>query len=458
MEVSLYNTLTRKKEILEPIKPGKVGLYTCGPTVYSRAHIGNFRTFIFEDVLKRVLQIVGYNVDHVMNITDVDDKTIKKAINEDKSLVEITSKYTSEFMEDLETLKILPADHFPKATDHIQEMIDMIQLLIQKDFAYVTDDGSVFFSIDTYADYGKLANIDMQGQKQSDRVAADEYTKDNPQDFALWKSWKEEDGDVTWDSPWGKGRPGWHIECSAMSIKYLGEHFDIHCGGIDNIFPHHENEIAQSCTGLSTDFVNIWMHSEHLILSDEKMSKSLGNIQTVPELITEGHTAEVLRYALISSHYRSKLTFSNKKLEYAKKAINRINDVYDNLCKFSTSGDVLPPNYDEFISALTDDLNTPKAIGILFNYVRDLNRELDKNELSETAAGSGIKFIETADKLFSFLQEKIDLPKDIAELVNKREKARRKKDWSLSDQIREELKEKGWIVEDTTEGSKCYNI
>ncbi len=456
MEVTLYNTLTRKKEILEPIKPGKIGLYTCGPTVYSRAHIGNFRTFLFEDILKRVLQMVGYNVDHVMNITDVDDKTIKKAINEDKPLVEITSKYTLEFMEDLATLNILPADHFPKATDHIQEMIDMIQLLIQKDFAYVTDDGSVFFSIDTYADYGKLANIDMQGQKQSDRVAADEYTKDNPQDFALWKSWKKVDGNVAWDSPWGKGRPGWHIECSVMSTKFLGDHFDIHCGGIDNIFPHHENEIAQSCTALNTNFVNIWMHSEHLILSDEKMSKSLGNIQTVPELIAEGHKIEVLRYVLISSHYRSKLTFSNNKLEDAKKAVNRINDVYENLCKIAVSGEVLPPNYDEFISALTDDLNTPQALGVLFNYIRDLNRELDKNELSEAAAGAGIKFIEAADKIFSILQEKIALPDEIAELVKKREEARRKKDWSLSDRIREELKEKGWIVEDMPEGSKCY--
>ena len=457
MEIRFYNTLTRKKEIFKPINKGKVSLYTCGPTVYNRAHIGNFRTFIFEDVLKRVLQLVGYNVKHVMNITDVDDKTIKKAHEENKKLNKITSKYTSEFMEDLQALKILPADLFPAATDHIQNMIEMISILIENKNAYVADDGSVFFSIDSINDYGKLANLDLKRQKQTDRVAADEYTKDNPRDFALWKAWKVEDGDVFWDSPWGIGRPGWHMECSVMSTKYLGNHFDIHCGGVDNIFPHHENEIAQSCAALGTEFVNIWMHSEHLNMADEKMSKSLGNIKTIPELLDDGHSAESLRYVLISSHYRSKLSFSSNKLDDARKAVHRINDIYNRLQGIISDGNSFPNEYDQFIEALVDDLNTPKALGILFNYLKELNRKIDNDKLTDEESSRGILFIKKADEIFSFLKDKTVIPDEIAKLVAKRNEARKDKNWKLSDLLREELKEKGWIVEDTLDGSKCYS-
>ena len=457
MEIRFYNTLTRKKEIFKPINKGKVSLYTCGPTVYNRAHIGNFRTFIFEDVLKRVLQLVGYNVKHVMNITDVDDKTIKKAHEENKKLNKITSKYTSEFMEDLQALKILPADLFPAATDHIQNMIKMISILIENKNAYVADDGSVFFSIDSINDYGKLANLDLKRQKQTDRVAADEYTKDNPRDFALWKAWKVEDGDVFWDSPWGIGRPGWHMECSVMSTKYLGNHFDIHCGGVDNIFPHHENEIAQSCAALGTEFVNIWMHSEHLNMADEKMSKSLGNIKTIPELLDDGHSAESLRYVLISSHYRSKLSFSSNKLDDARKAVHRINDIYNRLQGIISDGNSFPNEYDQFIEALVDDLNTPKALGILFNYLKELNRKIDNDKLTDEESSRGILFIKKADEIFSFLKDKTGIPVEIAKLVAKRNEARKDKNWKLSDLLREELKEKGWLVEDTPDGSKCYS-
>ena len=456
MEIRFYNTLTRKKEIFKPINKGKVSLYTCGPTVYNRAHIGNFRTFIFEDVLKRVLQLVGYNVKHVMNITDVDDKTIKKAHEENKKLNKITSKYTAEFMEDLQALKILPADLFPAATDHIQNIIEMISILIENKNAYVTDDGSVFFSIDSINDYGKLANLELKMQKQTDRVAADEYTKDNPRDFALWKAWKVEDGDVFWDSPWGIGRPGWHMECSVMSTKYLGNHFDIHCGGVDNIFPHHENEIAQSCAALGTEFVNIWMHSEHLNMADEKMSKSLGNIKTIPELLDDGHSAESLRYALISSHYRSKLAFSSNKLDDARKAVHRINDIYDRLQGINSDGNSLPSEYDKFIEALVDDLNTPKALGILFNFLKKLNRKIDNDKLTDEESSHGILFLKKADEVFSFLKDKTVIPNKIAKLVAIRHEARKDKNWKLSDLLREELKEKGWIVEDTPDGSKCY--
>jgi len=458
MNIKFYNTLTRQKENFNPIKSGEVSIYTCGPTVYDRSHIGNFRTFLFEDILKRVLQLVGYKVKHVMNITDVDDKTIKKANDESKTLAEITSKYTAEFMEDLAMLKILPADEFPVATNHIQEMIVMISTLINNGNAYTTDNGSVYFSIESYKDYGKLAQLDLKGLKQTERVSSDEYTKDHPQDFALWKAWKEEDGDVSWDSPWGKGRPGWHMECSVMSTQYLGNHFDIHCGGVDNIFPHHENEIAQSCAALNTQFVNIWMHSEHLIMADEKMSKSLGNIKTIPELLADGHSIESLRFALISSHYRSKLAFSNNKLEDAKKSVHRINELYHKLQKIADAGNTIPDEFDQFIEILVDDLNTPKALGVLFNYVRKLNRKIDNDKLSKKEASLGLNFLNKADIILSILKKQDDIPENIVQLVTQRESARKEKNWKLSDDLREELKKKGWIVEDLPDGTKCYPL
>lgn len=458
MNIKFYNTLSRKKEIFNPIKPGEVSMYTCGPTVYSRSHIGNFRTFLFEDILKRVFLIVGYKVRHIMNITDVDDKMIKKANDENKTLTEISLKYTAEFIEDAATLKILPADELPLATDNIQEMISMITALIKNGNAYLTENGSVFFSIESYKDYGKLAHLDLKGLKQTDRVAADEYTKDHPQDFALWKAWKEEDGDVSWDSPWGKGRPGWHMECSAMSTKYLGNHFDIHCGGVDNIFPHHENEIAQSCAALNSEFVNFWMHSEHLIMADEKMSKSLGNIKTIPELLADGYTAESLRFALISSHYRSKLAFSHIKLEEAKKSVHRINELFQKLNKKVDVGNSLPDEYEEFIEILCDDLNTPKALGVLFNYVRKLNHKIDNDILSKNEATMGLSFLIKADEILSLLIKQTDIPDKIAQLVAKRESARKEKNWKLSDHLREEIKQKGWKVEDLPEGTKCYPL
>lgn len=458
MNIKFYNTLSRKKEKFTPIKSGKVSMYTCGPTVYSRSHIGNFRTFIFEDILKRVFLTVGYKVKHIMNITDVDDKTIKKANDENKTLAEITSKYTADFIEDVATLKILPPDELPVATDHIQEMISMISTLIKNGNAYVTENGSVFFSIESYKDYGKLAHLDLKGLKQTHRVAADEYTKDHPQDFALWKAWKEEDGDVSWVSPWGKGRPGWHMECSAMSTKYLGNHFDIHCGGVDNIFPHHENEIAQSSAALNSEFVNVWMHSEHLIMADEKMSKSLGNIKTIPELLADGHTAETLRFALISSHYRSKLAFSNNKLDEAKKCVHRINELFHKLHEKVDVGNSLPDEYEEFIEILCDDLNTPKALGVLFNYVRKINQKIDHDILSKNEASKGLYFLIKADEILSLLIKQTDIPDNIAQLVAKRETARKEKNWKLSDQLREEIKQKGWKVEDLPVGTKCYPL
>ncbi|MFQ6676759.1 MAG: cysteine--tRNA ligase [Fidelibacterota bacterium] len=456
MDIQFYNTMTGKKEKFIPLKEGKVSLYTCGPTVYNHAHIGNFRTFLFEDVLKRFLILSGYDVRHVMNITDVDDKTINKSIKENITLRDLTDKYTKYFMEDFETIKNLPADYFPKATDHVKDMIDMIQSLINKSHAYVADDGSVYFSIKTFKDYGKMSNLDYDNQFQTDRVTSDEYSKDNPQDFALWKSWKEDDGDIFWDSPWGKGRPGWHIECSAMSTKYLGSHFDIHCGGVDNIFPHHENEIAQSRCSLESPFVNVWMHSEHLNLEDEKMSKNLGNVISIPSLIEKGHTPEAIRFALISSHYRSKVTFSESKLIESKKAVHRINDVYNRLKNIQKTKQSISKPYNEFLAALSDDLNTPRALGILFSYIKDINRSLDENALSNDRIAKSIYFIESADKIFSFLTHADKIPEDISKLMMEREEARKNRDWKLSDQIRLEIETKGWIIEDRPDGSRCF--
>ena len=281
MALSFYNSLSKKKEKFIPINKDSVRLYTCGPTVYDVAHIGNFRTFIFEDLLKRFLLYKDYSVTHIMNITDVDDKTIRRSIKEDKTLAELTQKYTDLFFKDLTWMKVIPADAYPKATDHVNEMIEMIQILIEKEFAYLTKDNSIFFKISKYPDYGKLVNINSDQLQSSERISEDEYSKDNPQDFALWKGHKPEDGDIWWDSPWGKGRPGWHIECSAMSMKYLGDFFDLHCGGVDNIFPHHENEIAQSRAATDSNFVKTWIHAEHLQIEGDKMSKSGKNFYSI---------------------------------------------------------------------------------------------------------------------------------------------------------------------------------
>lgn len=296
--ITFYNTLTRKKEPFKPITDGSVSMYTCGPTVYDVAHIGNFRTFMFEDLLKRVLLLSGLKVKHVMNITDVDDKTIHRARAEGISLTKLTETYIHEFHHDLKWLKMIPADEYPKATHHVDGMIQMISSLIESGHAYKEDDGSVYFKVKSYPEYGQLSRLIFDEQQSTERIESDEYSKESVQDFALWKGWKEEDGDVYWDSPWGKGRPGWHIECSSMSMEYLGDHFDIHCGGVDNMFPHHENEIAQSKCASDTKFVNMWLHSEHLMVEGGKMSKSDGNFFTINELRASGYSPENILYQL----------------------------------------------------------------------------------------------------------------------------------------------------------------
>ena len=450
-----YNSLTKNKENFIPIKKGKVKLYTCGPTVYDYAHIGNFRTFLFEDFLKRTLISFGYEVFHVMNITDVDDKTINKSVKEGKKLNDIAEIYTSIFKKDLENLKILPPDVFPLATDHIDKMIEIIQILINKGHAYPTNDNSVFFSIDSFKDYGKLSNIDMSKVITGSRVSSDEYKLENPSDFVLWKAYKKEDGDVKWPSPWGDGRPGWHIECSAMSMQYLGDHFDIHCGGVDNKFPHHENEIAQSICATGKPFVNIWMHSEFLIINSDKMSKTLKNYYRLDDLLREGLSVEEIRYIMLSAHYRSKLNFSLEKQHEAKMAIQRILELNDRLDQFvSTEEKGLPVEAENFKLALSDDLDSPKALAIFFDWLRKTNRRLDSNKLSQSDIDKGKNFIYLLDSLYSLLNKKTMVPDEILVLVKERERARKNNDWEKSDKIRIQIIKDGWIIKDTPNGPK----
>ena len=456
MPLQFFNSLKREKEIFQPIEKGKVGLYTCGPTVYDYAHIGNFRTFMFEDLLKRWLLHSNYDVKHVMNITDVDDKTIKKAKQMKVSLSRITDKYTQYFMEDLTWLKMIPADIYPTATESVPKMISMIERLLEKGFAYSEDDGSVYFNISSFPNYGKLTQINISAQRTGDRVMEDEYDKDAPQDFALWKGWKEEDGEVVWDAPWGRGRPGWHIECSAMSSESLGDHFDIHCGGVDNMFPHHENEIAQSQCATDQPFVNFWLHSEFLMVDGGKMSKSLGNFYRISALKELGFTAQSIRYQLLAGHYRSKITFSIDKKHEGDKVVQRLSDFYTRLQKMNAneiSTGSLPEAYSKFRDRMNDDLDSPQALAVFFDWMKTVNGKIDKNVITDSELGQAWKFLMAFDSVFGFIRNQdFEIPDKINLLLNKRQKARSEENWVESDLIREHLKEKGWMVDDSPDG------
>ncbi len=452
MPIKFYNTLTKRKDEFQPISEGEVKLYTCGPTVYETSHIGNFRTFLFEDLLKRYLLLKGFNVTHVMNITDVDDKTILRSNRDNISIPVLTEKYIKLFDKDIQTLKIIPADYYPKATEHISEMINMVKKLIDNGYAYKSDDNSIYFSIEKFDKYGKLANLNFVEQKMSQRIADDDYSKDNPQDFVLWKAWKKEDGKVFWESPWGKGRPGWHIECSAMSNKYLGDNFDIHCGGVDNIFPHHENEIAQSECANNKRFVNYWLHSEHLLVDGGKMSKSAGNFYKISDLIDEGFTPEALRYLLLSGHYRTNINFSLDKKHEALKVVQRIDELHErliNLFAKCDNPDYLPIEYDRFMMALDDDLNTPEALAVFFNWIRKSNTLIDTKIISDREIAEAINFIDKFNLIFDLhIPGETSIPTKVKELANLRQTARINKDWTKADSIRNQILELGWIVED----------
>jgi cysteinyl-tRNA synthetase len=462
MSLRFHNTMSRAMEEFRSIEPGKVRMYTCGPTIYNYAHIGNFRAYIFEDLLRRHLKYSGYQVTQVMNLTDVDDKTIKASISAGQSLKDYTRPYAAAFFEDLKVLNIEPAEVYPAATDHIPEMIALIQKLIDKGAAYRSEDGSVYYSIATFPHYGCLAHLDKTGLKAGARVAQDEYDKENLADFALWKAWDERDGDVVWDAPWGRGRPGWHIECSAMSMKYLGESFDIHTGGVDNIFPHHEDEIAQSEAATGRKFVNYWLHCAHLIVEGQKMSKSLGNFFTLRDLLQKGYTGREIRYLLIATHYRQWLNFTFAGLDGAKTALARLDEFRARLqetAKDAKGGGEFPEwaarARDGFKAAMDDDLNISGALGVLFDMVRDGNKALDAKEVEPSEAATALAFYDGLDAVLGLLKPPTaEMDPEIQALVDERQAARKAKNWAESDRLRDEIARRGWEIKDSPQGPK----
>ena len=452
VKMQVFNSLTRRVEPLEPIAENTIRLYTCGPTVYNFAHIGNFRAYTFEDILRRVIQFNGMKVRQVMNLTDVDDKTIRGANAAGVALTDYTKTYKDAFFADLKTLNIQPAEVYPAATDHIPEMIALVEKLVEKGVAYKSDDGSVYFAVTKFPGYGKLAHIDFDHQRTGARCAADEYDKENVGDFALWKAWEESDGPVGWDSPWGRGRPGWHIECSAMSMKYLGETFDLHTGGIDNLFPHHENEIAQAEAATGKEFVKTWMHCAHLRVNGEKMSKSLGNFFTLRDLLDKGWKGREIRYVLVNAHYRQGLNFAFSALEDARKSLERIDRCVDAL--FARAKDEPAPEFaqkalDAFTAAVNDDLNIPKAFAALFDLVRETNASgtyskavLDVFQKMDTVLGV----------IFFGKAAKVEVPAEVQALLDARAAARAAKNWAESDRLRDEIAAAGWAVKDSKDG------
>ena len=446
--LKVFNTLTRKKEEFKPIKKGKVGFYSCGPTVYNYAHIGNLRTYIFNDILKRSLMFLGMKVNHVMNVTDVDDKTIRGSVSAGESLKDFTRKYEKIFFDDLKELNIVKPDHVLRATESIDDMVRLIKELLEKGIAYKTSDG-IYFSIKKSKGYGKLALLDKVKDRK-ERVKADEYDKDNAQDFALWKFWSEEDGDVFWETEIGKGRPGWHIECSAMSMKILGEQLDIHTGAIDLIFPHHTNEIAQSEAVTGKQFVKYWLHGAFLTMKEGKMSKSIGNILTLKNLKEEGYNPLHYRYLCLLTHYRSPLVFSYENLDGAKITFEKLKRKIIELKKEVHKGNDESEKYEkEFLEALEDDLNIPLAVQIfnraLDDFDFDVKKKLKLLERFDEVLGLGIADMK---------EEKLDVSAEVKDLVREREEARKKKDWKRADVLRGLIRERGFLVEDKSEGQK----
>jgi len=462
MAIRLFNTYTRQLEDFTPLDPAgrAVKMYTCGPTVYNHAHIGNFRAYLFEDLLQRHLEARGYNVDRVMNLTDVDDKTIRGARTSGKRLADFTAVYKDAFFQDLDTLRIQRARAFPAATEpqYIERMIAMIQQLVNDGIAYQAEDKSVYFRLSKFPDYGKLAHLNLDELRPTGRIANDEYEKESIGDFALWKAWDEADGDVAWDSPWGRGRPGWHIECSAMATALLGPELDIHCGGVDNIFPHHEAEIAQSecCTGKK--FVRYWLHCAHLMVDGQKMSKSLGNFYTLRDLLEKGYTGREVRFALLTVNYRLPLNFTIPGLEAARSALHRIDEWVDRIAAQAAESKPAPTPFDtlaeKFFAALDEDLNISGALGFLFDLIRESNAALDRNELTPAQAAQLLLTWRKIDNVLAFEREAAAVPPEVLALVEQRQQARADKDWKKSDDLRDQIAALGWIVKDTKDGPK----
>ncbi|MEP7014351.1 MAG: cysteine--tRNA ligase [Verrucomicrobiota bacterium] len=458
-----FNTYSRQIEEFAARDPAtrNVAIYTCGPTVYSRAHIGNFRAYIFEDLLQRHLEARGYKVHRVMNITDVDDKTIRGARETNTSLAKFTEPFKQAFFKDIDTLRIKHADEFPAATDqrYIDKMIEMIGVLMDRGLAYQAEDKSLYFRINKFPGYGKLAHFDLTQLQSTGRVKHDEYDKEHIGDFALWKAWDENDGEVKWKSPWGSGRPGWHIECSAMATALLGDQIDIHCGGVDNIFPHHEAEIAQTEGVTGKTFVRFWLHCAHLLVDGQKMSKSLGNFYTLPDVLEKGYTGREIRYALLRVHYRMPLNFTWEGMTEARESLGRIDGWLQRLRDVADrkvgNGKIDNQSDRQFEDALDDDLNISAALGFLFETIRDTNRAMDRNELDPASAQQWLKWWDQVNGVLALDQQVIDaIPPEIEKLVEARLQARLAKEFGKSDELRDELSARGWEVRDTKDGQK----
>jgi cysteinyl-tRNA synthetase len=460
-EFQLYNTMSRSVEPLKPLAPPRVSLYVCGPTIYNYGHIGNFRTYIAVDLLSRALRHFDFQVDHVMNFTDVDDKTIRSSREKNQPLKEFTAVYRQAFLEDMKTLKIEIPNRTPNATDHIPAMVALIQTLIDKKSAYVSDDGSVYFRIASFPKYGCLCHLNLEGMISGARVNQDEYEKEGIGDFVLWKKWVAADGDVVWESPWGKGRPGWHIECSALIRETLGDQIDIHCGGTDLRFPHHENENAQSEAATGKAFVGHWFHVEHLLVDGQKMSKSAGNMYTVRDVLAKGYTGRELRYALLSgANYAKNLNFTWQGMDDAKTALARIDEwrkrIKDAVAAALTSeqeGDTLNllPVIDE---AVARDLNINELLGHLFTWIRLSNKALDEKKLSHTDALAYDQAWIQLDSILGLGDAAVTIPAEVQALADQRAAARKARDFAKSDELRKAVEALNWKVKDTAKGQE----
>ncbi len=478
--LQLYDTLTREKLAVSPSEGETLRFYCCGPTVYGPSHIGNFRSFLVQDLFRRVVELGGIKTKHVRNLTDVDDKTIRRSQEEGKSLAEFTNFWGARFHADCNALHILRPHEEPSAVKHIAEQIALIEILMAKEHAYRGADGSVYFSVSSYADYGKLSRLDKRelrlGSSQTAHDA-DEYEKDSLADFALWKAHKPEDGPNAWDSPWGRGRPGWHLECSAMGMKYLGESFDLHSGGVDLCFPHHENEIAQSEAATGVEFVRHWFHISHLRVEGEKMSKSLGNLYTLADLEEKGWNADEMRYTLLAGHYRQPLNFTFDTMHAAQHALHRLGDFAEKLLQLA--GKERLPDYEALLrkappefgvfrpawEALLDDLNAPEALGQLFKGVKEVETKLKAGQVRAEEAGEILTGLGAIVAAFGWALPAAagetggeETPEEIRELAQQRWEAKQAKDWAKADELRDALKEKGWAVKDGTDGYELTSL
>ena len=461
-DLKLFNTLTREKETFIPLVPGEVKMYSCGPTVYNRPHIGNLRTFLWSDVLRRYLEWRGLRVTQVMNITDVEDKIIKNANAAGKNITDYTAPFIEEFHDSLKELRVRPADAYPRATEFIPQMVDLVEHLEQRGHTYVAD-GSTYFRVATLPGYGKLSRVEIDTSSEYSRIESDEYEKESARDFVLWKAKKE--NEPSWQTPLGEGRPGWHLECSAMSMQLLGETFDIHTGAVDLIFPHHENEIAQSEGATGKPFVRYWIHGEHLNIDSQKMSKSLGNIYTLDEIVAMGYDPLALRYALLSVPHRTKLNFTEQSLEDAKSAIGRIESFFLRLDDVAASAPRDAAHADDsadamigkfladFQEAMDDDLNTAGALGALFTLIRDANVAIDADRISAGDAEGLREALRKVDPVLDIYPKRDrSLDEEIEQLIEARQAARKSRNFAESDRIRDELLARGIVLEDTPAG------